>query len=63
MKTLKVTHRVGGRDVACGCEFTRDKNGREQITNMCIEHEHQFIVRHAAAVASCSHANRDLTGG
>ena len=54
-----VDHKTG---VRCGCEYTVDSRGREQITSMCMEHELEFIVRHASAVASCSHANRDLVG-
>jgi hypothetical protein len=60
MKTIKlVDHKTGA---TCGCEYTVDSRGRECITKMCMEHDLEFIVRHAAAVASCSHANRDLTG-
>ncbi len=49
--------------VACGCEFTVDRHEREIITQLCQEHEQEFIVRHVAAIASASHANRDLVGG
>lgn len=59
MSTTKIKDAKG---VACGCEFTTDAKGREQMSQMCMEHEVQFIERHAAAVASCSHANRDLVG-
>lgn len=62
MSAYKVTRRVDGKDVACGCKFTRDAAGRELMSDVCQEHESEFIVRHAAAVASCSHANRDLIG-
>jgi hypothetical protein len=55
-----VDHRTGA---SCGCEYTVDKRGNELITRMCMEHEQEYTARHAAAVASCSHANRDLTGG
>jgi hypothetical protein len=55
-----VDHRTGTR---CGCEYAVDSRGREEITRMCQEHETEHITRHAAAVLSCSHANRDLTGG
>jgi hypothetical protein len=56
------------KGVACGCEYTV-KGSQELITKMCQEHEMEFTVRHAAAVASCSHVhrqptdNRDLIGG
>lgn len=46
----------------CGCEYTVDARGREEWSQMCQEHEQEAIVRHAAAVASCSHVNRDLVG-
>jgi hypothetical protein len=59
------THKIRDpKGVACGCEYTVDKRQRESITKMCQEHESEFIVRHAAAVASCSHVvNHDLIGG
>jgi hypothetical protein len=61
MRTVKhIEKRPGLPDVACGCEYTVDERGREQVSKMCQEHEAEFIVRHAAAVASCSHVNRDL---
>ena len=60
MSTHKVRDRAG---VACGCEYTLDKHQRELMTQVCMEHEVEFIVRHADAVASCSHVNRDLVGG
>lgn len=56
MKHIKVVDRKG---VACGCEYTAENN-REQMTKICQEHEAEHIERHAAAVISCSHANRDL---
>lgn len=62
MSTYKRVDKVDGKEVACGCEWTRDRAGREQWSQMCMGHEHEFIVRHAAAVASCSHVNRDLVG-
>jgi hypothetical protein len=54
-----VDHRTGAR---CGCEYTVDSRGREEVTRMCQEHETEHITRHAAAVLSCSHVNRDLVG-
>lgn len=60
MSTRRVTRKVGGREVACGCEFTRDARGREIITRSCQEHEAEHIAAHLAAVVSCSHANRAL---
>lgn len=56
MKHIKVIDRAGA---TCGCEYTVERN-QEQITRVCQEHEAEFIVRHAAAVASCSHVNLDL---
>jgi hypothetical protein len=58
-KTIKIKDKHG---VACGCEYQRLPGEREQISRMCMEHEQEFIVRHAAAVASGSHANHDLVG-
>ena len=46
----------------CGCEFVRDARDDERVSKLCMEHEQEFIVRHAAAAASCSHINRDLIG-
>lgn len=61
MRTFKhVDHRDGSR---CGCEYSIDKRGQESWSRLCMEHEREFIERHMAAVASCSHVNRDLTGG
>jgi len=60
MSTTKIRDRAG---VACGCEFTTDSRGREEISRMCQVHEIEFIVQRAAAVASCSHINRDLVEG
>ncbi len=45
--------------VACGCETATDRQGREVFAFMCIQHEKDFSIRHAAAVESCSHARRD----
>jgi hypothetical protein len=56
VSTVKLKDAKG---VACGCEITSER-GREQVTRMCMEHEQEFIVTHAAAIESCSHANRDL---
>ena len=50
------------RGVPCGCEYAVDPRGSERYTKMCQEHEIEHITRHAAAVASCSHVNRDLVG-
>lgn len=61
MKTFKRIEKVNGKDVACGCEFTEGP-GRERWIRMCMEHETESITRHAAAILSCSHANRDLVG-
>ena len=51
----------------CGCTYTVDKRGREEWTQLCMEHEIEFITRHAAAVSTCSHVHRDrnsdLVGG
>jgi hypothetical protein len=44
----------------CGCEYTRDSRDREEHTVFCVPHKKEFDMRHAAAVASCSHANYDL---
>ena len=60
MSTHKVLDRKG---VACGCEYTVDKRGSEEITRMCQEHEAEHIVMAAAAAASGSHVNRDLVDG
>lgn len=57
MKNIKVVDRAGK---SCGCEYTADGRGQEIMTKVCQEHESEFIVRHASAVASCSHANHDL---
>lgn len=59
MRTVKILDKAG---VACGCEYTVDKRDQQRISKMCQEHEIEFIARHAAAVASCSHVNRDLVG-
>jgi hypothetical protein len=45
--------------LACGCEYIHVRE-REEVSKMCQEHEIKFIMRHAAAVLSCSHVNRDL---
>ena len=64
MRTVKyVEKRPGKPDVTCGCEYTVDNRGRKEWSKMCMEHETTFIARHAAAVASCSHINRDLVEG
>lgn len=56
------THKLrDGNGVACGCEYTV-KGNQETMSKMCQEHEMEHAARHAAAVASCSHANRDLVG-
>ena len=60
MRTIKLKGKDGS---SCGCEYTVDGRGREQHTKFCMEHETTFIARHAAAVASCSHINRDLVEG
>jgi hypothetical protein len=55
------THKIkDAKGVACGCEYTVNARDREEMTQMCQEHEAEHIARHAAAVASCSHVNRDL---
>ena len=46
----------------CGCAYVTDKRGQEVITEVCPEHEAEHIAFHAASIASCSHANRDLVG-
>ena len=59
-----MSHKIVARDGSfCGCEFIVDKRGQETMTKVCQEHENEFIARHAAAVASCSHVNLDLVGG
>ena len=61
---MSVRKVLDAKGAACGCEYTVDRVGSELITKMCQEHEIEFIVRHAAAVASCSHTvNHDLIGG
>jgi len=56
------THKLkDAKGATCGCEYTVNRAGSELITKMCQEHEIEFITRHAAAVASCSHViNHDL---
>jgi hypothetical protein len=44
------------------CKHVVDKQGRE-IAHLCEQHQKEFDERRAAAVASCSHVNRDLVGG
>jgi hypothetical protein len=63
-RTVKhIEKRSGLPDVTCGCEYTTGARGQLDVwTQTCQEHEREFIARHAAAVASCSHANRDLVG-
>jgi hypothetical protein len=46
----------------CGCEYVRDGRERETLTKLCIPHKKEFDQSHAAAVATCSHVNRDLLG-
>jgi hypothetical protein len=60
MSTYKLTRKVDGKDVPCGCEFSRDARGREAMTMICDQHRPEFNQRHAAAVLSCSHMNQDL---
>lgn len=62
MSIHKIMHKVDGKSVACGCEYTVHRNGAEEISKVCQEHELEFIVQRAAAVASCSHVNHDLIG-
>lgn len=62
MSTYKITVRENGQDVECGCAYSRDSRGREAMTALCEQHRQEFNQRHEAAVLSCSHANRDLTG-
>jgi hypothetical protein len=57
MNTRKVINKEGA---ACGCEITTDHRGNEQLSILCIPHKKEFDMRHAAAVESCSHVNRDL---
>jgi len=57
------THKVrDSKGATCGCEYTVDRHQREEMSKFCMEHELEFIARHAAALGSCSHANRDLVG-
>jgi hypothetical protein len=57
MSIHKIQDRAG---VKCGCEYNVHRDGAEEMSKACQEHEIEFIVRHAAALVSCSHANRDL---
>jgi|HubBroStandDraft_1064217.scaffolds.fasta_scaffold447275_2 hypothetical protein len=50
-------------DKPCGCKHATDRHGQEYWAQVCQEHEAQRIALHLAAVASCSHVNRDLVGG
>lgn len=60
MRTVKYTEkRPGQPDTKCGCEYAVDRD-REVWSTACQKHEAEFIVRHAAAAVSCSHANHDL---
>jgi hypothetical protein len=55
------TYKIVVKGVECGCEFTRNGRDQEFMTHLCSEHKHEFDARHAAAVLSCSHVNKDLT--
>jgi len=57
MRIIKLKDKDGS---SCGCEYTVDGRGREEHTKFCMEHETEWVIRHAAAIGSCSHANRDL---
>lgn len=58
MRTVKLADKHGN---LCGCEYTTDKRGREQWSKFCEPHALEHDRMHAAAVASCSQQNRDLT--
>lgn len=60
---MSVRRLKDAKGVACGCEVSTDRRGQDYMSQTCQEHEAEYIARHLAAVESCSHVNRDLTGG